>query len=125
MLSKGHNFPNITLVVIMNIYQSLFSPRLKAIEQLAQQLIQVSGRSGRGNIPGEVILQTSFPDNEDLDCLIKNGYETWMDNLLSLRSSLGLPPHRNWGVIQAKAKKYMDEENFLDNLKYIINTKKK
>ncbi|MAZ80044.1 MAG: primosomal protein N' [Gammaproteobacteria bacterium] len=124
MLSKGHNFPNITLVVIMNIDQSLFSPRLKAIEQLAQQLIQVSGRSGRGNIPGEVILQTSFPDNEDLDCLIKNGYETWMDNLLSLRSSLGLPPHRNWGVIQAKAKKYMDAENFLDNLKYIINKNK-
>ena len=50
MLSKGHNFPNITLVVIMNIDQSLFSPRLKAIEQLAQQLIQVSGRSGRGDV---------------------------------------------------------------------------
>ena len=124
MLSKGHNFPNITLVVIMNIDQSLFSPRLKAIEQLAQQLIQVSGRSGRGDIPGEVILQTSFPENEDLDCLIKNGYEKWMDNLLSLRSNLKLPPHRNWGIIQAKSKKYIDAENFLDNLKYIINKNK-
>ena len=71
MLSKGHNFPNITLVVIINIDQSLFSPRLKALEQLAQQLIQVSGRSGRGEKPGEVMLQTSFPKNEDLKCLIK------------------------------------------------------
>lgn len=124
MLSKGHNFPNITLVVIMNIDQSLFSPRLKAIEQLAQQLIQVSGRSGRGDIAGEVILQTSFPDNEDLDCLIKNGYEIWMKNLLSLRSNLGLPPHRNWGIIKAKSRKYMDAENFLDNLKNIINKNK-
>ena len=124
MLSKGHNFPNITLVVIMNIDQSLFSPRLKAIEQLAQQLIQVSGRSGRGDVAGEVILQTSYPDNEDLDCLIKNGYEIWMKNLLLLRSNLGLPPHRNWGIIQAKSRKYMDAENFLDNLKHIINKNK-
>ena len=120
MLSKGHNFPNVTLVVIMNIDQSLFSPRLKAIEQLAQQLIQVSGRAGRGNKQGEVILQTSYPENQDLDCLIKNGYEDWMKNLLSLRSSLGLPPHRNWGLIQAKSRKYSDAENFLNNIKNII-----
>ena len=120
MLSKGHNFPNVTLVVIMNIDQSLFSPRLKAIEQLAQQLIQVSGRSGRGNKSGEVILQTSYPENQDLDCLIKNGYEDWMNNLLSVRSTLGLPPHKNWGLIQAKAKKYSDAENFLNNIKNII-----
>jgi primosomal protein N' (replication factor Y) len=120
MLSKGHNFPNVTLVVIMNIDQSLFSPRLKAIEQLAQQLIQVSGRAGRGNKQGEVILQTSYPENQDLDCLIKNGYEDWMKNLLSLRSSLGLPPYRNWGLIQAKSRKYSDAENFLNNIKNII-----
>ena len=120
MLSKGHNFPNVTLVVIMNIDQSLFSPRLKAIEQLAQQLIQVSGRSGRGNKSGEVILQTSYPENQDLDCLIKNGYEDWINNLLSIRSTLGLPPHKNWGLIQAKAKKYSDAENFLNNIKNII-----
>ncbi len=120
MLSKGHNFPNITLVVVMNIDQSLFSPRLKAIEQLAQQLVQVSGRSGRGLKKGEVILQTSFPENEDLKCLIEQGYEKWVKNLLSIRSNLGLPPHRNWGVIQAKARRYIDAENFLDNIKKII-----
>ena len=120
MLSKGHNFPNITLVVVMNIDQSLFSPRLKAIEQLAQQLVQVSGRSGRGLKKGEVILQTSFPENEDLKCLIEQGYEKWVKNLLFLRGNLGLPPHRNWGVIQAKARKYIDAENFLDNIKKII-----
>ena len=112
MLSKGHNFPNITLVVVMNIDQSLFSPRLKAIEQLAQQLVQVSGRSGRGGKKGEVILQTSFPENEDLKCLIEHGYEKWMQSLLLLRGNLGLPPHRNWGLIQAKARKYLDAENF-------------
>ena len=120
MLSKGHNFPNITLVVVMNIDQSLFSPRLKAIEQLAQQLVQVSGRSGRGLKKGEVILQTSFPENEDLKCLIEQGYEKWVKNLLFLRGNLGLPPHRNWGVIQAKARKYINAENFLDNIKKII-----
>jgi len=120
MLSKGHNFPNITLVVVMNIDQSLFSPRLKAIEQLAQQLVQVSGRSGRGGKKGEVILQTSFPENEDLKCLIEHGYEKWMQSLLLLRGNLGLPPHRNWGLIQAKARKYLDAENFLHKIKKII-----
>ena len=120
MLSKGHNFPNITLVIVMNIDQSLFSPRLKAIEQLAQQLVQVSGRSGRGGKKGEVILQTSFPDNEDLKCLIDHGYEKWMNNLLLLRNNLGLPPHKNWGVVQAKARKYIDAENFLNSIKKII-----
>ena len=121
MLSKGHNFPNITLVVIMNIDQSLYSPRLKAFEQLAQQLIQVSGRSGRGEVKGEVILQTSYPDNENLSCLINHGYEEWMKQLLKLRKNLSLPPYKNWGVIQAKSKKYEDAENFLYNIKKILN----
>lgn len=121
MLSKGHNFPNVTLVVVMNIDQSLFSPRLKAIEQLAQQLIQVSGRSGRGNKKGEVILQTSFPENEDLNCLIKEGYEKWMQNLLLLRNNLGLPPYRNWGIIQARSSKYLNAEKFLENIKIMIS----
>ena len=121
MLSKGHNFPNVTLVVVMNIDQSLFSPRLKAIEQLAQQLIQVSGRSGRGNKKGEVILQTSFPENEDLNCLIKEGYERWMQNLLLLRNNLGLPPYRNWGIIQARSSKYLNAEKFLENIKIMIS----
>ena len=124
MLSKGHNFPDITLVVIMNIDQSLFSPRLKAIEQLAQQLIQVAGRSGRGSKKGEVILQTSFPENEDLNCLIKYGYEKWIINLLSLRDNLRLPPHRSWGIVHAKAKKYIDAEKFLENIKKIIEKNK-
>lgn len=121
MLSKGHNFPNITLVVIMNIDQSLYSPRLKAFEQLAQQLIQVSGRSGRGEVKGEVILQTSYPDNENLSCLINHGYEEWMKQLLKTRKNLSLPPYKNWGVIQAKSKKYEDAENFLYNIKKILN----
>ena len=117
MLSKGHHFPNVTLVAIMNIDQSLFSPRLKAVEQLAQQLIQVSGRSGRANKAGEVILQTAFPNNEDLLRLIKNGYENWINNLLEVRKNLNLPPYKNWGVIQAKARKVYDAEKFLLKIK--------
>ena len=112
MLSKGHNFPNITLVVIMNIDQNLFSPRLKSIEQLAQQLIQVSGRSGRGNTPGKVIMQTAFPNNEDLNFLIKYGYEKWLSNLLILRNNLSLPPFKNWGIFEAKSKKKMMQKYF-------------
>ena len=125
MLSKGHHFPNVTLVVIMNIDQSLFSPRLKAIEQLAQQLIQVSGRSGRADKTGEVILQTAFPKNEDLLCLIKYGYENWINNLLDVRKNLNLPPYQNWGVIQARARKVYDAEKFLLKIKEKIINKNK
>ena len=123
MLSKGHHFPNVTLVVIMNIDQSLFSPRLKAIEQLAQQLIQVSGRAGRASKTGEVILQTAFPKNEDLLRLIKNGYENWVSNLLEVRKNLNLPPYKSWGVIQAKARKIYDAEKFLLKIKEKIISK--
>ena len=117
MLSKGHNFPNVTLVAILNIDQRLFSPNIKAIEQLAQQLIQVSGRAGRYNKKGTVFLQTSLPDNDNLKKLIKDGYENWAKDLLAYRKSLELPPHKNFSLFKAKSRDRMYANKFLENIK--------
>ena len=71
MLSKGHNFKNLSLVVVVDVDQRLYSPNLKALEHLAQLLIQVSGRAGRVNKRGKVLIQTNFPNNSDLQYLFK------------------------------------------------------
>ena len=71
MLSKGHNFKNLSLVVVVDVDQRLYSPNLKALEHLAQLLIQVSGRAGRVNKRGKVLIQTNFPNNSDLQYLLK------------------------------------------------------
>ncbi|WP_272869533.1 helicase-related protein, partial [Glaesserella parasuis] len=63
MLAKGHHFPNVTLVAIVNVDSSLFSTDYRAEERLAQLYVQVSGRAGRAEKQGEVVLQTHYPDH--------------------------------------------------------------
>ena len=74
MLSKGHHFPNLTLVVVINADQGLFSTDFRGSERLAQSLVQVSGRAGREERQGEVIIQTSFPRHPFWSELLSGGY---------------------------------------------------
>ena len=73
MVTKGHDFPSVTLVVVLNADQGLFSTDFRAPERVAQTIIQVAGRAGRGDKPGEVLIQTEYPDHPLLRSLLEGG----------------------------------------------------
>jgi len=103
MISKGHHFPGISLVVVQDADQALFSADYRATEKLAQQLVQVAGRCGRGELRGRILLQTHQPDHPLLHALIKHGYHSVAADLLSQRQAMQLPPWQHQVVIRADA----------------------
>jgi len=92
MLAKGHDFPNITLVCVLDTDQALFSADFRAAEHLAQLITQVSGRAGRAKKPGEVLIQTHHPDHPLLQTLLHSGYPAFARAALQERAAAGLPP---------------------------------
>ncbi len=113
MLAKGHHFPDVTLVVVVNVDQALYSPDFRALERLGQTLLQVSGRAGREEKPGSVILQTFHPENESMDLLISRGYEDFASSLLEERRRAQLPPLTFQALLRAEALVRKDVEQFL------------
>ncbi|MBE9547973.1 MAG: primosomal protein N' [Proteobacteria bacterium] len=103
MLAKGHHLPRVSLAVILNIDQSLFSTDFRAIEKLAQLLTQVAGRSGRGEDKGLVVLQTYHPQHAQLQQLISSGYLSLADTLLEERRQAGLPPYSYQAIVRAES----------------------
>ncbi len=103
MLTKGHDFPKLTLVGILDIDQSLLSIDYRAQEQLAQQIVQVSGRAGRGESKGRVILQTSQPEHPLLINLLGKGYLNIAKQLLSERQRWNYPPFGFQALIRVSA----------------------
>lgn len=103
MLAKGHHFPNVTLVGILNIDQGLFSADFRGPEYMAQQITQVAGRAGRATQPGEVLIQTCQPDHPLLHTLITKGYAAFAQQALNERQSAGLPPYTHFALLRAEA----------------------
>jgi primosomal protein N' (replication factor Y) len=85
MLTKGHDFPDVSLVVVLDADQGLFASDYRATERLAQTITQVAGRAGRAARPGEVLIQTEFPDHPLLGRLIAEGYEGFASGALAER----------------------------------------
>ncbi|MGP1871124.1 MAG: primosomal protein N' [Arsenophonus sp. ER-BJ3-MAG3] len=102
MLAKGHHFPNITLVALLNVDSVLFSNDYRATERFAQLYIQVSGRAGRTGKYSEVILQTHYPEHPLLSTLLKRGYNEFALETLEERRDVSLPPHSNHIIIRSK-----------------------
>jgi primosomal protein N' (replication factor Y) len=101
MLTKGHDFPDVTLVVVLAADQGLFGADFRASERLAQQIVQVAGRAGRGDRPGEVLIQTAYPEHPLLQCLIQEGYEGFAARALEERRAASLPPWSHLALLRA------------------------
>jgi primosomal protein N' (replication factor Y) len=103
MVTKGHDFPNMTLVVVLNADQGLFSTDFRAPERLAQTIVQVAGRAGRGARAGEVLIQTDFPDHPLLQNLLADGYDGFAHVALEERSLAGWPPFSRLAALRDSA----------------------
>lgn len=104
MLAKGHDLPNLTLVCVVGIDEGLFSADFRAGEKLAQLLVQVSGRAGRADKPGEVLLQTHHPGHPLLQTLVAGGYHAFAGEELMQREAAGFPPFAHLALLRAEAK---------------------
>ncbi|KTC70259.1 Primosomal protein N' (replication factor Y) [Legionella birminghamensis] len=104
MLAKGHHFPNLSLVVIADADGGFFHHDFRAVEQLGQLLTQVSGRAGRADRAGKVIIQTHVPQNPYLNLLIRQGYDAFADALLQARQAALLPPYHYLALIRAQGR---------------------
>jgi primosomal protein N' (replication factor Y) len=113
MLTKGHHFPDVTLVVILDADQGLFASDFRATERLAQTITQVAGRAGREARPGEVMIQTQFPEHPLLQRLIAEGYESFAASALQERREAGWPPYSRLALLRAEAKDSVGLDSFL------------
>jgi primosomal protein N' (replication factor Y) len=117
MITKGHHFKNVTLVGILDGDSGLFSSDYHAIEKMSQQIIQVSGRSGREQHQGEVYLQTHQPDHPMLKLLLEQGYEVFIKNLLTERKQHNWPPYSYQAIIRVDSHQFKAGKEFLNEIK--------
>jgi len=103
MVTKGHDFPSVTLVVVLNADQGLFSTDFRAPERVAQTIIQVAGRAGRGIKPGEVLIQTEYPEHPLLQSLLNEGYDGFAHAALAERAAAHWPPFAHVVALRASA----------------------
>ena len=113
MLAKGHDLPKLTLSAVVSMDEGLFSADFRAGERLGQLLVQVAGRAGRSERPGEVILQTHHPEHPWLALLLSGGYAALSAALLAEREAAALPPFAHWALLRAEAADGEAAEAFL------------
>jgi primosomal protein N' (replication factor Y) len=104
MLAKGHDFPALTLVGVLNPDSALYSSDFRAPEKLFAQLVQVAGRAGRADKPGEVIIQTAFPDHPLFRALQTHDFEGFATSQLAERKMAGFPPFVYQAMLRAEGK---------------------
>jgi primosomal protein N' (replication factor Y) len=103
MLTKGHDFPRVTLVGVLNADQGLFGTDPRSHERLAQTILQVSGRAGRADRPGEVVIQTHYPEHPLLRCLLAHDYAAFASLALAERRDASWPPYSHLAAWRADA----------------------
>lgn len=113
MLAKGHDFPNLTLVGVIDTDSALFSPDFRASEHLFAQLMQVAGRAGRADKAGEVLIQTAHPDHALFNALRTQDYVAYSDELLHERKICQFPPFAYLALLRAEANDFNQVQRFL------------
>tara|TARA_A100001388_G_scaffold268879_1_gene244493 strand:- start:124 stop:2103 length:1980 start_codon:yes stop_codon:yes gene_type:complete len=124
MLSKGHDFPKVTLCVILNADGGLLSPDINSVEKISQQLIQVSGRAGRNNNLAKVIIQTRYPNDENLKKIKTGNYQIVAERCLKTNKALDIPPYSNISILRAISPNPQIGIKFLDKAHKILKNKK-
>lgn len=119
MLAKGHHFPDVTLVAVLDADAGLFSSDFRGQEFMGQLLTQVAGRSGRGKVAGEVVIQTHNSTHPTLQSLINDGYKQFSRALLKQREIANLPPYTYQALIRAEASKASHPMAFLQEVKNV------
>ena len=105
MLAKGHDYPAITLVGVLGADNALFSADFRAAERLHAQLVQVAGRAGRAGKPGEVLIQTDFPNHPLYAAVARHDFDAFAAAELDQRRLAGFPPFARLALLRAEAKK--------------------
>ena len=113
ILAKGHDFPRLTLVVVLNADSALHSADYRAPERLFAQLVQVAGRAGRADLPGEVLIQTQYPRHPLYLALAEHDYAGFARTLLAEREQAGFPPYAYEALLRAEADKLESALGFL------------
>ncbi len=121
MMAKGHDFPGVTLVGVVNADQGLFGTDFRAGERLAQTLVQVAGRAGRADRPGEVLIQTAYPEHPLLQRLLNEGYEGFATGALEERREAGWPPFSHLALLRADAARPDRAMDFLRHVREASN----
>jgi primosomal protein N' (replication factor Y) len=116
MLAKGHHFPRVTLVGVLDADGGLYSADFRATERMAQLLVQVAGRAGRGDEPGRVLIQTRYPDHPLLQTLVRHGYRAFAEQALLEREAASLPPFSHQALLRADANRVEYAKAFLDQV---------
>jgi primosomal protein N' (replication factor Y) len=120
MLAKGHHFPELTLVGIIDADRGLYSTDFRAAERMAQLFVQVSGRAGRGDRPGRVLIQTHHPDHPLLRSLVEQGYERFAALALAERAAALLPPYSFLAVLRAEHYQPGPAQRFLEQARLAL-----
>tara|TARA_Y100000741_G_scaffold222959_1_gene170140 strand:+ start:647 stop:2857 length:2211 start_codon:yes stop_codon:yes gene_type:complete len=116
LLAKGHHFPNVTLVGIIDADSGLFSADFRGSERVAQLMTQVSGRAGRDKKPGRVILQSYCLDHPQIEEIITGSYEKFAKRLLEERKSYKIPPFSFQAKVFAESPKSLVSRDFILNI---------
>src|SRR4029434_1392351 len=104
MLAKGHDFPSLTLVGVVNADSALYSSDFRAAERLFALLTQVAGRAGRGERPGEVLIQTDFPSHPLYAAVARHDYARFAADALEERRLAEFPPFAHLALLRAESK---------------------